>query len=194
MVKIEDLLKPLIPLSPWQVVAGGGLGSLFGLDMGEKIPVEKYLEDRDPPYPFRGEYYLFIECCWRLDEAACAFDPVTSWQESNEPDGPMLRGLHSLIGDPILSLSVSPPAGDLKITFGSGRRLTAFCDLTWKGTWDGEADGLTSNWSLFTPGRKVLCIGPGYRWIYTDVDFPAVDLLPEDPLWQSTFELSCIIP
>ena len=197
---VPDLLRPLLSLASWQVVAGGSAGSLFTLDMGEKIPSPRYFEDREPAYAFQGEWYLHVECVWRLDEATPAHswvpctDPVTSWQESNEEGGPMLRGLHGLIGDKINFLSITPPAGDLKIGFESGRQLAAFCDMTWEGTWGGEGDGLSSNWSIRTPDRRVLCVGPGYRWIYVDTLFPLRELSPLDPLWQSTLDLRCSIP
>lgn len=109
-----------------------------------------------------GEYALYVECPWRLETLGVV---TSSWQESNEPDGPMCRGLESIVGETVVDVQVLEPALDLVVTFSGSRLLRLFCDTTYETYY-------MTNWSIFGPDQLYLAVGPRGQ-IDTDRSSPA---------------------
>jgi hypothetical protein len=135
----------------WSFAAGAGTGSHLHLDFGRKIPRAVPLTNPhlDPEARANdAEFALYLECVWRLDEAAGV---VCGAWDDNAAGGPMLRGLARLPGLRVVQANVRQPGLDLDLEFEQALRLTVFCDQV--NVLD-EAD----NYSFFTP-QGVLIVG-----------------------------------
>ena len=126
----RDAIANLIGMECWNVKAGA-IGSMASLHIGAKVPLDKPL-----PYPntqltpdehkFRGEFVLYIEDCpWRLDGTDAV---IASWLDHNDPKGPIVTGLGSLMGSKIVAADVTVPGMDLAISFDTGATLRIFPD------------------------------------------------------------------
>lgn len=147
------VVNQLIGKPCWYCFAGGSTGSRFDLLFGAKIPRAKPLRNPTVPEEARaneGEYALYVECPWRIEIRGVI---SSSWQESCEPDGPMCRGLDTLVGETVEHASVMEPALDLVVKFAGDKVLRLFCDTTY------ETYYLT-NWSVFGPGDLFVSVGP----------------------------------
>jgi hypothetical protein len=139
-------LKMLPGLECWGVLAGEGTGSHVTLHFGRKIERARPL--RNPTLPdslrhFKGEFGVFIQnCAWRLDARSI----VCSSKTPNDNDGAMVRGLHMLIGQHVVTATAMLPGHDLIIEFSGAHTLRLFCDC-----FDQEKDG--DNYSLHSLAR-----------------------------------------
>jgi len=138
--RLTEILQGLIGKEILKVGAGGSTGSIFSLDIGEKLIKE---ESTDNIF-FKGEWGLMVYCAWRLYDTKNQ-KPITGWHEDSELNGAMTLGLKSLLKDVVENVSVSS-TNDLEIYFKSGKKLDVFCDLTTH--IDAEA-----NWFLGTHGK-----------------------------------------
>jgi hypothetical protein len=117
------------------------------LHFGGKVPLKQRLENpklMDALRTHEGEYVMFIECAWRIDERD---QVVAGCWDDNADGGPMLSGLRRIVGQPVRSIEISG-ACDLTIAFEGDLSLRVFCDQT------NEEDG-GDNYSLFTPSRTM---------------------------------------
>lgn len=149
--RLDAVLAPFRGLHCWSIIAGAGTGSVVSLGFGRKVPRTKILTNphlSEEQRHFDAEYSIFVECAWRLD----ARDQVVCgcW-DSNDADGPMIRGLQRLRGEAVQAIDVSVPAFDLTVKYGSGLVLHVFCDQLLQGASD--------NYSIFTL-TDVFVIGP----------------------------------
>jgi hypothetical protein len=144
--ELRAALQGLVGLPCWSVVAGRGTGSVASLRFGAKIARERPLTNlhlTDDERAFTSEHGLFIQSAWRLD---AALDVVCSWQDSNEPGGPMVSGLASLVGRTVTAFELRAPAHDLTIWFGADRRLSVFCDVL---------PDSSGDYTVFIPGGSI---------------------------------------
>lgn len=128
----------------WSIGAGEGTGNIFTLGFGAKRRREQPLTNRHLRQEEReceAEYILMVECSWRLEQRGKI---VTTWQEPNGNEGPMVKGLERLREKKVLFIKAWPPMNDLEIRFNDGYRLFIFCDLP-------ARDGEGHNWCLETP-------------------------------------------
>lgn len=106
----------------WSVIAGESTGSQLKCDFGARIPRRKAIHNsklsRDQQV-YEGEFDLFIECAWRLEEGT---EVVCGSTDNNRNSGPMRTGLGRLHGQTVVEASVASPIPDLIL--GS---LTNFC-------------------------------------------------------------------
>jgi hypothetical protein len=78
------------------------------------------------PRAGKEEWYLGIECSWRVEAAGW---PIASSRDDNAPDGPMLRGLDALVGTAVSDAQLLAPALDLILELGPEARLSVFSDV-----------------------------------------------------------------
>jgi hypothetical protein len=129
------------------------------LDFGKRVrrarPIKNPMltaEQRD----FDAEITVFLkDAAWRIDSKQ---EPICSSSDSNERGGPMLSGLHRLVGKKVNSTSVSAPAGDLKIVFAGGVRLLVFCVQT-------DESSNADNYSIRNQSGAVV-VGPKGRIVF----------------------------
>lgn len=147
-------LKCLIGLECWSIIAGKGTGSIISLNIGNRIPLDKISSNNKIPdiaRRYTGEYGIFIECAWRLDNIN---EVICGSQSSNEDNGPMLTGLQQLVPSHISDIQLYEPAKDLKIIFDNEYQLNIFCDNT-------NPEDYEDNYSLFTPDITFLVMSLG---------------------------------
>jgi hypothetical protein len=121
---VKSLLSNLIGKKVLKVNAGGSTGSVFSLDIGDRL-----ISEEKNGYTFwEGEFFVMVNCSWRLDNLRNN-KPVTGWQENSDPHGAMTVRLKTLLNDYIESISINS-FFDLEVTFKSKMRLLVFCDLT----------------------------------------------------------------
>ena len=146
-------LQNLKGLECWRVTAGEGTGSRITLSMGRKIERTRPLKNPQLPSDLRqfdSEFVIFVQdCAWRLN----ADKVICTSKTPNNNDGPMVAGLHSLVGQRIVAVTASPPAYDLMIEFSGASKLHLFCDC-----FDQERDGY--NYS-FHSANQVFSVGAG---------------------------------
>src|SRR5262245_5677813 len=85
--QLQPILDRLVGKKIRRVVAGGSAGSIIGVHLGSGAKTETPSG--------RPEWYLAIECSWRLEVGQL---PVTSSRDSNADEGPMLTALQLLVG------------------------------------------------------------------------------------------------
>lgn len=146
-------LHHLNGLECWGVVAGEGTGSRITLDFGKNIPRARPLKNpklSEMQRQHKGEFGLFVQnCAWRLGSETV----ICSSKSPNSSDGPMVRGLQSVVGQHVVNVAVTSPGYDLVVHFSGGARLHLFCDCL-----DQTRDG--NNYSFHTLSRSfVICAG-----------------------------------
>jgi hypothetical protein len=107
-----------------QVNAGGFTGSIFSIDIGDKL----IKEEKGGQIFYEGGWILMVYCSWRLFDNV-AQKPITSSNESSDLNGIMTLELNRLLDDVIENILLSS-FRDLVIVFKSGKVLSVFCDLT----------------------------------------------------------------
>jgi len=153
---LDDFLNELRKLRDaecWAVAAGEGTGSRITLHCGRKIERGRSLTNpnvSEALRQFKGEFVVFVQdCAWRLN----ADKVICTSKTPNNNDGPMVAGLHSLVGQQIVAVTASPPVYDLMIEFSGASKLHLFCDC-----FDQERDG--GNYS-FHSANQVFVVGAG---------------------------------
>ena len=133
----------------WGFAAGSGTGSVVSLSIGGMIPrsaplrnphLSTAVRENDP------EFGLYVECVWRIERQDGI---VAGCWDSNEEDGPMLKGLATLVDQLIVDAELVLPALDLKLRFANDVSFRIFCDQT-------NADDGTDNYTLFTPTETLI--------------------------------------
>ena len=117
-------------LTCWYVTCGGSPGSVFRICLGAMIPRAKPLSNPKLSDQFRSnapEYSIMAYCAWRLDSPAGV---ITGWLDPNEEDGPLVKGLDSLVGEKITRVELISPGWDLMLNFTGDKALRIFCDAT----------------------------------------------------------------
>ena len=146
-------LQNLKGLECWSVTAGEGTGSRIKLSIGRKIERTRPLKNPQLPSDLRqfySEFVIFVQdCAWRLN----ADKVICTSKTANNNDGPMVTGLHTLVGQQIVAVAASPPAYDLIVEFSGASKLHLFCDC-----FDQERDG--DNYS-FHSANQVFVVGAG---------------------------------
>jgi hypothetical protein len=158
---VDRLKSALLNKTCWCTVAGEGVGSIFQLYLGGKIPRQKPKTNkmlRDDARWNDAEYSLMVWCAWRLDGSQ---KPITGWLEPNDNAGPLVSGLVQLEGETVVDVRVHSPAWDLALEFSGQKTLQVFCDAT-RGT------QRTENWSLLGPNDLCLAVEASGAW--TDKD------------------------
>ena len=127
----------------WAAVAGPGTGSMVNLHIGQKIRLEKPVNNPNISQvarEFEGEWEVFIENAgWRLDNATGV---LCSSKSDNSSSGEMVEGLNQVLGACIDNIEMNFPGADLKLTFSNGMRLSIFSDCM------DDSDG--DNFTLFS--------------------------------------------
>ena len=132
----------------WGIIAGTGTGSVVSIQIGNKIPRKKSLDNialEQAVRDFEAEYSLHIECVWRLDsdhEIICG-----AWDD-NSKGGKMLQGLNHLLGKQITRVTLLEPAWDFIIEFSNLFKFKVFCDQV-------NEEDENDNYSLFTPTQTI---------------------------------------
>lgn len=137
----------------WGVAAGQGTGSNVKLEFGERVPRKTRVRNpflSSDQQQFEGEFDLFVECAWRLDQNRII---VCGWRDSNENDGPMVRGLSKLRNQVVVNVELGNPIPDLVLHLSSELVLRVFCDQT-------NASAGNDNYSVRI-GETIWAIGLG---------------------------------
>lgn len=112
----------------WSVISGVGSGSLITLCFGGRIARKKPLKNRwltEEERHYEGEYELYVECAWRLENKDAVLCSSTS---SNHRGSIRELSLRKLIGCRVRDVEVSSPAADLEIDFGGDLKFRVFAD------------------------------------------------------------------
>jgi len=149
-------LKSLVGKRCWGVSAGEGTGSVFVLDFGRQIPRDKPIANphlTPEQRRYTGELSLMVWSAWRIDAKHTV---VCGWNDSSRNDGPMVRGLKSLVGRSVKSVSFDRPAFDLEVRFQE-RCLRLFCDQT------KHRRGYENYWLTLSSPKRSYVVGPRGR-------------------------------
>jgi len=149
-------LKCLVGKRSWSVVAGEGTGSVFILHFGRKVPRGRPIANphlTPDQRQYTGELSLTVWAAWRIETDRAV---MCGWNDSNRKNGPMVRGLQSLVGIQVKAVTIQPPALDLTIRFGR-KALRVFCDQTVRDT------GPNNYWIRSTLTGRLYAVGPRGR-------------------------------
>ncbi len=145
----------------WGFLAGPPTGSIIHLHLGEKLKRERIIPNDKLKFgldQYIGEYHVTIYCDWRLQKGNV---PITGSCEPNNPDGPLVSGLHSIIGRKITSARFIDVCGDIQLQFGD-IILNVFCNYT--GNEDDEyCFQDESNWTLRSKGKNFIDVQKGCK-------------------------------
>jgi hypothetical protein len=145
IAEIRTFIEPLLGQRPWDVSLG--IGSFITMDFGRRLQLEGRRKLS------RGEWFLWVYCCdWRLEKG---YEILAA---SEDPRPVLREALRKITNLTLESVNVSPPAGDAVFVFEGGYTLRLFS----------VTSSHYESWKLFTPGRKVLVVGPGSHWVYED--------------------------
>ncbi|MFD0893726.1 hypothetical protein KBB96_08890 [Luteolibacter ambystomatis] len=141
---VQDIpLSDFVGKECWRTLAGKGTGSMFTLDLGEKIQRLRPLPSKhldETIRNFEGEYSLYVTFGdWRVEGPEGV---ICTSRSSNEKDGEMVTGLKRLEGEKIVEASMTGASRDLLLAFSSGLVLRVFVNAV-----DDEED----DYSLFFP-------------------------------------------
>ena len=150
--ELREQLRLLSGRTCWSVTAGESTGSQAMLHFGSKVPRARPLSNqrlsRDER-SYEGEFDLFIECAWRLEQAGAV---VCGSTDSNRNNGPMVEGLRLLPNRSIMAVSVADSVPDLVLRVDGGVVLHVFCDQT-------NTETPYDNYSLRV-GDTIFVVGP----------------------------------
>lgn len=158
---VQELMSRLQGKVCWYTLAGKGTGSIVQLYLGDKVPRRTPIRNDKLPASareFDPEYSLLVYCAWRLDGAT---QPITSWREPEDNDGPMVRGLAELHGETIQAVEVLEPAWDLFLRFTGGKTFRVFCDRAVF-----EKDDI--NWFMLGQASFCITVKQGSLWDLDD--------------------------
>ena len=149
--ELKLVLRQLINKKCWECAASPITGSEFSLHFGKKVPFQMPA-NLPKDIESEGEFILFIRtAAWRLDRQAGV---VCSSQDSPQNDGPMLKGLHQIVGRKIRSIKLLNFACDLQVNLSGGLVLRIFCNQTSVGEY-------SSNYSVHAPTKVYGVEGSG---------------------------------
>ena len=136
----------------WSVVAGYSNGSQIKLEFGERVP--RRMPVRNPflaqdQRDYEGEFDLFVECAWRLEQNQTV---VCGSTDNGRRDGPIVTGLSRLTDKTVLDVALAEPVPDLTIRLTDDFVLRLFCDQT----------NLEEGWDnySFRSGDTIFAVGP----------------------------------
>jgi hypothetical protein len=142
-------LHALVGQPCWSVSVGPR--ATVALELGEKLRRVQALKNpqlSEEQRQFIGEYWLLVQCAWRLDSA----DGVMCASGDGAAGGATAIGLGSLVGRTVTGFELQMPALDLVLSFGTDRRLSIFRD---RSVGDGEA------YTLAIPGETIGVLARG---------------------------------
>jgi len=122
--KLKVELDKLIDKKVLEVNAGSGGGSIINIEFGESLNISP--KSFGSYKIFEGDFSIMIYCAWRLESNESV---LTSWNEDNSDNGPIVTNLKNLINNRVISYEISD-LFDLKIFFEEQKALTIFCDLS----------------------------------------------------------------
>lgn len=139
-ILIQELDK-LVGNKTLKVTAGSGGGSIITIEFGDQLNLSPKSFGKYNIY--EGDFSMMIYCSWRLESKDTV---LTSWNEDNYDDGPMVMNLKKLLNVKIKSYDLYS-FFDLKIHFENEYVLSVFCDLSLRQEFD-------CNW--FLRNKKVI--------------------------------------
>jgi hypothetical protein len=126
---LREAVRALVGLECWGCVAGTGTGSMFTLELGEKFPRDRPVQNPHLAAVVReheAEFCLFVkDTPWRVQSVT---EVVATWLDANAKDGPMVAALDRLAGARVVAAELDEPARDLKLSFDNGLTLVVFPD------------------------------------------------------------------
>lgn len=126
----------------WSVTAGPGTGSMVSISFGRHILRSRPI--RNPTLSpdqckFDGEFKIFIqETEWALKKNG---DVICTNESGNDANGPMVTGLHQLVGKLVTSFVLIGETYDFELVFEGGYCLEVSCTTS--------SEALLHNYSLF---------------------------------------------
>ncbi len=130
---------------------GSFLTMEFGKDLEYEIKIREKIEKEK-----RGEWYFWIYMnAWRIDDN---FKPIAGCEDSRKT---IKKALKKIENQKLINIEILNPAYDMKIEFNNSIIINLFSIYT-----EDESD--SENWMLFTPEKKVLAVGPGFKIDYRD--------------------------
>jgi len=103
----------------------GWIGLSFGGAVINGDPFDDAVE-----HFYVGEYSIYIDCQWRLDDGIrCLCSKASSRDKISHI-------ITCLIGDSVTKIEINPPVYDVALTFTSGKQLNVFCDLMEQDVYD----------------------------------------------------------
>jgi hypothetical protein len=142
---IQQKIKGLIGKKVWAPKLG--VGSFITCEFGNPLPP-------NTEGSVHGEWHLWTYCCaWRLEQS----DEVVVGSEDNRDD--LEKAVQILEGRTLENVVIASPAGESQLYF-SGSIVLRLFPVFYVGDYE--------HWMLFTPEGRVLTIGPGSTWSYSD--------------------------
>jgi hypothetical protein len=159
---IKDWCNEVVGQPCWMVRVGGCTGSRFTLDLGAKIP--RTPVRWNPAYSAeanenKGEYWLHVGCAnWAFGiDRPGETRIITDCNADCSPNGPMVAGLETLIGNTVKSVVIDVETCDLNMYFDVSRCLEAFQTTTTATGWaclSGLFASTVQRGSLLRPGNE----------------------------------------
>ena len=152
---LKALVASLIGQVCWSATCGGAAGSNLMLDLGRDIPRKRPVRNRtlsDRQRHFEGEFRVFIQCAWRLEQADRI---VCGSGDDPDPSGPMITSMKQVENSVVEHANIQSAGHDLTLRFFEGWVLRIFCDHI-------NGDKLDMNYSI-RAGESALTVGPHGR-------------------------------
>lgn len=145
---INEIIKPLVGHYARNVKLG--IGSFITMEFGNQV-----ITTRGKQY---GEWYLWLyECVWYLE------NPAGEYVGSDDPREALGRDIEVLEGQRLDNIKISDRAFETEFYFSNGCILHTF---------PVNFVDPVEYWKLFTPGDKILVLGPGLSWSYKPSNLP----------------------
>jgi hypothetical protein len=117
--ELQDVLDGLVGLECRQVI--NSVGSVLVIDLGAPGRGSHQREDAKPT----GWRSLLIVCPWRLQRSTGV---LCDWNAESSRGGELAACVARMVGQVVASAQVSPPAGDLTLSFADDLQLAVFSD------------------------------------------------------------------
>jgi hypothetical protein len=148
VAEFESELQRLVSLECWSVKGGKPTGSMVTFEFGRKILRNNPIGNpnlTDDERNYTGEVGLFTYFCpWRIEHGD---DIISSWNDDNSKEGPMLRALYRLLDETVERVELLRPGLDLNLYFTGNLVLRLFCDQI------DEEEG-ADNYIYFAPSKS----------------------------------------
>lgn len=132
-----------------------GHGSFLTMEFGKDLEYETKIRGKIEKEK-RGEWYFWIYMnAWRIDEN---LKPIAGCEDSRKI---IEKALEKIENQKLLHVEVLNEVFDMKIEFENSIIINLFSIYT-------TDDHDSENWMLFTPEKKVLAVGPGFKIDYRD--------------------------